>query len=62
MKDNDDFELASDDECRDVLPDCKVKVYLKAKAPLQPPSVPIIVPAPVPAVVPVVALSAVNEK
>lgn len=58
MKDNDDFELASDDECKDVLPDCKVKVYLKAKAPLLLPSVP------VPAVVnvPVVAVPATNEK
>jgi hypothetical protein len=29
VKDNDDFELASDDELKDVLPDCKVRVYLK---------------------------------
>jgi hypothetical protein len=60
MKDNDDFELASDDECKDVLPDCKVKVYLKAKPSLPLPSI----PAPVPVVVnvPAVAVPAVNEK
>ncbi len=54
VKDNDDFELASDDECKDVVPDCKVKVYLKAKAAIA------LAPAPVPAVV--VSPVAVNEK
>lgn len=49
MKDNDDFELASDDEVQDVVTDNKVKIYLKAKNIPQPvvavPSVP--VPPPV---------------
>jgi hypothetical protein len=54
VKDNDDFELASDDELKDVLPDCKVKVYLKAKA------LPAVVPAPVHP--PAVPVSPVNEK
>jgi hypothetical protein len=36
MKDNDDFELASDDEVQDVVTDNKVKIYLKAKSIPQP--------------------------
>lgn len=56
VKDNDDFELASDDELKDVLPDCKVRVYLKAKA-----SSPVAVPAVVAAAsAPVVVVPAVN--
>ena len=29
LKDNDDFELGSDDEANDVIPDCKVRIYKK---------------------------------
>ena len=30
IKDNDDFELASDDEVEDVVPDGKIRVYLSS--------------------------------
>lgn len=57
VKDNDDFELASDDEVKDVLTDCKVKVYLKAKV-----VPPVVVPPPVvPVSAPVVAVPAVLD-
>lgn len=50
VKDNDDFELASDDEVKDVIPDCKVKIYLKAKpSPIVVPPPPIPVPVVIPA-------------
>lgn len=57
IKDNDDFQLASDDEVKDVVPDCKVKIYLKAK--VVPPSV--VLPPPVPVPAPI-AVPAGNDK
>jgi hypothetical protein len=47
LKDNDDFELASDDELKDVLADAKVRIYPKIVSPA-------VVPVPV-AVQPVVS-------
>jgi len=29
MKDTSDFELGSDDEVDDVVPDCKIRIYLE---------------------------------
>ena len=40
LKDNDDFELASDDEVEDVLPERKVRIYRKDK-PAPPPAQPV---------------------
>jgi hypothetical protein len=51
MKDNDDFELASDDEVQDVVTDNKVRIYLKPKSIAQSAVVAPSVPAPLPAVV-----------
>jgi hypothetical protein len=45
LKDNDDFELASDDELNDVIPDAKLKIYQKGN-PL------VVIPPPVPTTLP----------
>lgn len=49
IKDADDFELASDDEIDDVVPDAKVRVYPKVSgsSPIIPPQPPVQVSAPV---------------
>jgi hypothetical protein len=71
LKDTDDFELASDDELNDVLPDAKVRIYTNSAPKPQPSQVQAVVPppqqqapqqpVPVPVVVPAVDSKLVSK-